>query len=486
MGNNICLKILGDFGPFSREGRCISYEVEIAGDSYLVDCGAPLFKQLGGHRLKEIKGLFITHCHDDHKRWFTDLAIFHRYAKDIDKKLTLYTSEIVNDELKRSSAVALYSTLSNCRKTVVGVRYEEYVDFQKIGPQPIYRIISKNEGNGRSQLCIIDRKQNIIGPEQAKICINPDTGRIRMLLNDLRSKEWVDPELFYTYSDNTFYEKNQNDIVDKKGYTIKAIKAPVWHGIPNIGLKISCGDETLVFSSDTVNDKDLWEELYQEKREQKFTDLTAEEFASASVIYGDINNYIERIWSQERYQDAITAFVDSAVVHDVSVCNSIVHTDYEKLDKTFLEREHTIFVHSPDRMTSEWVLSSADKEFIIKDSTFMEKVGDQLFPLNADIYHREKGQYFVGYKNEKGKYTVYEKDGLLSLSNAYNFNGRPCFKVDLYEDIGGRYYEKLEDENSVYGTRKNNDVELIRRTEAGSQGILLGKDERENLLARKN
>ncbi|MEA1922769.1 MAG: hypothetical protein U9N63_08935, partial [Pseudomonadota bacterium] len=270
MDDNICLKVLGDFGPFSREGRCISYEVEIAGDSYLIDCGAPLFKQLGGHRLKEIKGLFITHCHEDHKRWFTDLAIFHRYAKDVNKKLTLFTSQIVNDELKRSSAAALYSTLSNCRKNVVGVKYEEYVNFQMIGPRPLYRIISKNEGNGRSQLCIVDQKQNLVSPERAKIFINPDTGRIRMLLNDQLSGEWVDPELFYTFSDNRFYEDKQNVIVGKNGYTIEAIKAPVWHGIPGIGLKISCGGETLVFSSDTVNDKELWKELYQEKRKQDF------------------------------------------------------------------------------------------------------------------------------------------------------------------------------------------------------------------------
>ena len=91
MSNNIHLKILGDFGPFSREGRCISYEVDVAGENYLVDCGAPLFKQLGGHHLKEVRGLFVTHCHDDHKRWFTDLALFHRYAKDIHHKLTLFT-----------------------------------------------------------------------------------------------------------------------------------------------------------------------------------------------------------------------------------------------------------------------------------------------------------------------------------------------------------------------------------------------------------
>ena len=482
MDNNICVKILGDFGPFSREGRCISYEIEVCGDNYLIDCGAPLFKQLGGHHLKEVKGLFITHCHDDHKRWFTDLAIFHRYAKDVFHKLALYTTENLNDELKKSSSAALANTLTNCRKQVTGVKYDEYVDFRVIGPQPLYRIISRDEGEGRRQLYVVNRENDIIGPEQAKIVINPDTNRSRMLFLDPQSGAWVDPELYYTFSDTTFYEENQNILADNKNYTIEAIKAPVWHGIIGIGLKISCAGESLVFSSDTVNDLELWQKLYQEKRKPIFKNLTAANFATARVIYGDINDYIERVWSRKRYDDALISFADAAVVHDVSVYNSVVHTDYEILGNTRLDKNRTILVHSPDRMTSEWILSATDKEFVIKNNIFMEKVGGQRFPLNADIYHREEGRYFVGYKSENGKHTVYEKDGLLSLSNAYNFNGRPYFKVDLYEDIGGRYFEKLEAENSFYQARADGEVELIQLTETGSRGTLLGKDERERLL----
>lgn len=486
MGNNIRLKILGDFGPFSREGRCISYEVEVDGDIYLVDCGAPLFKQLGGHHLKEVKGLFITHCHDDHKRWFTDLALFHRYAKDIQHKLTLFTTENINDELKKSSSSALSNTLTNCRKSVYGVKYEEYIDFQMIGPRPLYRIISKLEGEGRRQLYIVDQQENVIGPEQAKIVINPETGRARMIFNDPSSGEWVDPELFYTFSDTSFYEANQNIIIGEDDSTIEAIKAPVWHGILGIGLKIRSGGETLIFSSDTVHDQILWKELCQEKHEPLFTELSRQEFDSAKVIYGNINNYIERVWSQKRYQEAVTSFVDAAVVHDVSVNDSTVHTDYEKLDRTSLDKKHTILVHSPDRCTSEWILSCADKEFTIQNNTFIEKVGECLLPCDADIYHREEGRYFVGYKNEKGKYTVYEKDGLLSLSNAYNFNGRPYLKVDLYEDVGGRYFDKLDDKNSAYVALENGRIELVHYSEDGSHGVTLGEGKRKQLSALRN
>jgi outer membrane lipoprotein-sorting protein len=36
--------------------------------------------------------------------------------------------------------------------------------------------------------------------------------------------------------------------------------------------------------------------------------------------------------------------------------------------------------------------------------------------MNADIYYKEDGRYYVGYRNENGNYTVYDKNGLLSLS----------------------------------------------------------------------
>ena len=84
--------VLGDFGPFSRTGKSIGYLAKPADDSFLVDCGAPLFDMLGGHEINAIDGLIVTHCHDDHKRWFTDLALFHLYAPDIDKKLFLLTT----------------------------------------------------------------------------------------------------------------------------------------------------------------------------------------------------------------------------------------------------------------------------------------------------------------------------------------------------------------------------------------------------------
>ena len=75
----------------------------------------------------------------------------------------------------------------------------------------------------------------------------------------------------------------------------------------------------------------------------------------------------------------------------------------------------------------------------------MKLSAGSFFPLNADVYHKEEGRYYVGYRNNEGKYAVYEKDENLSLS----YQGRPelgkqLYRIDLYEDISGKYFQKLE------------------------------------------
>jgi ribonuclease BN (tRNA processing enzyme) len=105
MGDGIIVKVLGDHGPFSRMGKSIGYQITIGQSNYLIDCGAPLFQHIGGHGLKNIKGLVVTHCHDDHKRWYSDLALFNKYAADISQlQRVVLLTEAVNEELMRASA----------------------------------------------------------------------------------------------------------------------------------------------------------------------------------------------------------------------------------------------------------------------------------------------------------------------------------------------------------------------------------------------
>ncbi|MBI4826729.1 MAG: hypothetical protein HY807_09985 [Nitrospirae bacterium] len=483
MNDGITLHILGDFGPFSRIGKSIGYQITVGSFTYLIDCGAPLFQQIGGHGLKKVKGLFVTHAHDDHKRWFSDLALFNMYAPDISGKVFFVTSEDVHDEIINASVAALDRSLSADSKKIVDIAYEEYVDFRIIGPRARYRIKSLEDGPGRTRLSIVDSKGDAVGPERAKIVINPNSKRPRLLFKDPASGEWVEPESFYPFSSDIFYEEDKNIFSNPEGFSIEAIKAPVWHGVSAIGIKVRTDEDTLIFSSDTVNNKDLWEELYKEKREQALG-MTEENFKAAAIIKGDINNYIERVWSKERYDEAVNAFNGAVVVHDITIGAGAVHTEYHKLDKTFLDKAKVILTHSPDRITSEWVLSNADKRFSIKGDSFYEIVGAELKKMNADVYHKEAGRYYVGYKNNTGRHTVYDNNGVLRLSAEEEAGpGKPKYKVDMYEDISGKYYPMLDNVNKRYWEGADGRVEMISLTEDGSTGILV-HDNRDRLSGK--
>lgn len=213
----------------------------------------------------------------------------------------------------------------------------------------------------------------------------------RILFRDPHYGEWVEPESFYPFSSTVFYEENGNPYIDNEGFTIEAIKAPVWHGVTGIGILVRTEEETLIFSSDTAHDTTLWKDLCEEKRVQRLG-MSREKFQSSPVIYGDINDYIERIWSRERYRDTLDSFNDAIVIHDISVGKSVVHTGYEGLKNTCLKKENVILTHSPDKITSEWALCRAGKTFRISGNRFFELVGDRLYPMNADHISQRGGQ----------------------------------------------------------------------------------------------
>ena len=477
MADGITIRILGDYGPFSMMGKSIGYQITIGRSSFLMDCGVPLFQQIGSQGLKGIKGLIITHCHDDHKRWFSDLALFNMYESAVSHRVYFLTSEDVHQELMRASGPALEKSLSKDSKNIIDIPYDGYIDHRPLGPRARYRIVSSDRGAGVTGLSIADREGNIIGPDKAKIVISDKTGRPRMLFKDPVYGEWIEPESFYSFSSKIFYEDDRNTYADEEGFTIEAVKAPVWHGVTGIGIRIKTEKETLVFSSDTAHDTSLWKELCEEKRVQKLA-MPEKKFESSSDLYGNINDYIERKWSRERYMDALDAFNNAVVIHDISTGNSVVHTDYERLKKTCLKKEKVILTHSPDKITSEWVLSKAEKTFRVIGKDFFEVVGDILYPMNADIYHKEAGRYYVGYKNEIGKYAVHEKGGLLRLSSCERSGpgtaDAPLYRVDMYEDIGGNYFPKLENGDATYLERRDGKVELIEFTGEGSIGRVVG------------
>ena len=485
MTNGITVRVLGDYGPFSQIGKSIGYQVTIGGSSFLIDCGSPLFQQIELETLINIKGLFVTHCHDDHKRWFTDLALFNIYSPASSGPIPLFTSEEVNRGLSISAEPSLYTSLSHDSERIVDLGYHDYVNFRIIGPRARYRIVDTQLAPGNRQLAVLDEAGRPVGPERAKIVISAKTGSARLLFLDPVYREWIEPESFYGFSSKSFYEADDNCYRDPSGFTISAVKAPVWHGIPGIGLKFATPGESLVFSSDTAHDTELWKRLHTTKRTPSHS-LSEQEFASASIITGDINDFIERTWSEERYLEAIGSFTDAVVIHDIADRNSVVHTDYNNLDRTVLERGRTILTHSPDKITSEWVLSQAGKQFRITGNECQEVVDGALYPLNADIYHKDEGRFFVGYRKLDGEVGVLENGGLLSLEGDSDRQaGRELYRVDLYEDIAGGYFPHILDSNTIYKERADRRVELVEFSETGSCGKVV-ESVRDRLLAGAN
>lgn len=468
----IHVNVLGDYGPFSRIGKSIGYQVTIGRSSFLVDCGSPVFQKIGGHGLKQIKGLIITHCHDDHKRWFTDFSLFNRYAPDINRRICLYTSDDVNSGLKDSSEAALGSSLSYDSTRIIDIAYEEYVDYRSIAPRPKYRIDLQHLGNGQYRYRVVDLEGREVGHDRAKVFISPKRKTPRLLFKDQASGEWVEPASYYPFSSELFYDKS-TPYRDSEGFTIEAINAPVWHGLPCIGVKFATDRETLIFSSDTNHNRELWETLYKEKLDCKGRHEEPS-FRDATVIHGDINDYIERIWSEERYLDAVNTFKDAVVIHDIALRKSVVHTDYRDLDKTVLDPARTILTHGPDKITSSWVLCEAEKNYVVRGTTVSELVGDREFPFCADFYHKEEGRYFVCFRNDSAPHAILERDGILFLSSdPYRGNAHLVCHVEIYEDLGGEYFPRLEDENTYYSRRSDGQVERITMGDNASRGEIV-------------
>jgi hypothetical protein len=66
-------------------------------------------------------------------------------------------------------------------------------------------------------------------------------------------------------------------------------------------------------------------------------------------------------------------------------------------------------------------------------------------------------------------------------SEREGWDGEKLYRVDLYEDISGRYYPKLIEENEFYIKRRDGQVEKIVRTEDGSVGKVV-EDQRKRIL----
>ena len=271
--DSITVRVVGDSGHFSSGGKGSSFLVS-AGDSpgFLIDCGQSPFSTLGVDMLGEMKGLVATHSHEDHKRWLTEIALFFRYDVKPPRKLKLYSTETIHDEIRITSQAALERTLSDDLLRIVDVPYEEFVERIVIGPRALYRIDSVSPdgsgGEGRASR-VVDSEGAVVRPEKAKVVVDPAGGRARMIFFDEDYGEWIEPENFYHFGARAFYGADENQAVaPESGIAIRPLKAPCWHGPPTISIVLEIpGGTRVALSSDIRFDRPLWRRLAEERRD---------------------------------------------------------------------------------------------------------------------------------------------------------------------------------------------------------------------------
>ena len=462
---------MGNTNAFSRAGESSGYMVTVNGCTYLLECGAPIFQHLGYQGIAQIRGIFATHSHEDHKRWFTDLVLFTFYNPLFKNKLKLISSETILEEYAKNSKGALERSLSVDSKRIVDIPYRFMVEEMPIGPRSKYFIHLRATDDGSFHYVVEDRKGTRLGPEKAKIVINPEVNRPRLLIKDDESGEWVEPESYYPFSSTAFYEENQNVFRDDAaGLTVKAIKSSVWHGVPTIAFKFMTEKNNLLFSADTVYKPSLWKELYEEHRPQDFESISRDDFEKRAVIYGDINHFIERTWSRERYETAMSAYKGSIVIHDVARKNSIVHTDYPDIGNAPID--NLLFTHNPDNLTAMRPILTSGKKVVCRNGQVYESVNGELYPFDADVYVHHFSSDLVGYKSEKSDYKVIEKDGLLGIVKA-DSPEQGLMRVDLFQDIGGAYFPIISAPDKFYYPRADGRVEEMTVYEDRSAGVVV-------------
>ncbi|MBU2498538.1 MAG: hypothetical protein KKE57_06535 [Proteobacteria bacterium] len=466
--DDLVFEVIGNTSPFSMMGESSGYMITVNNASYLLDCGSPIFPSLGYKGISDIKGIFATHSHEDHKRWFTDIVLFTFYNPLFKHKVRLISSEVILEEYAKNSKGAIERSLSRDSKRIIDIPYEEMVSGIIIGPKRKYVITLKPIGQGRLRYQVEDREGNVIGPEKAKIFINPQANRPRLLFKDDETGEWVEPESYYCLSSPIFYEEDRNIYRDEEaGLTVRAIKSSVWHGVPTLAFRFMTEKNSLLFSADTVYKPSLWKELCEEYRPQNFETMSREKFEKGSIIYGDINDFIERTWSRQRYETAISAYKDSVVIHDVARKDSVVHTDYADIANAPVEK--LIFTHNPDNLTALRPIVTSHRKLILHDGEVYESVKGKPYPFDADVYVHHFSCDLVGYKSEKGAYKVIEKDGLLGVVIAQSPE-EALMRVDLYQDIRGEYLPLLTDLNKTYAIRGDGRVEEVTLYEDSSAG----------------
>ncbi len=469
------IKIIGDSGPFSQLGESIGYLVTAGETDFLVDCGGPIFSLLNEDDLNKIDGVVATHAHEDHKRWFTDLALYKKFLSPRDNLLHLLAAEEVMEDYRLASTPALGLTLSNNCQRIINYDFKDYTTFKPIAPRPKYRCIQSSSSDRPGHWIVVTENGEELGADRAKLFFHTkDSIRPRLLFKDPELNCWIEPQTFYGLNDSRFYQTDSfQPYKAASGLKISAFKAPAWHGPFTTSLLFEYNGLSVFFSSDTKYDPILWEKLTRPLRPSPTVE---EDFPEEQqVIYGeDINNYIEFIWSHERYERAVEFYDRTALnlmIHDVAKNGSVVHTNQRLLAEFSSD---VLLTHSPEVFTSLHPLVHSQKTFLVKKSGICEQTKqNNCYPMNALCYHKNRSEYFVGYPDNNGEhYLIRQPDGSVRLAAKSGSEAKVIEKIRLYQDIGGEYFPRLNSPDEEYYLRADNQIVKLKHQPQTTSGEL--------------
>lgn len=478
----IFVEALGDSPMFSDYGKNTSFLIYAGYRKFLIDCGANPFARLGHDGLANLGALIVTHSHDDHRRWFTEMALYRYYHPGIRRKLPVVATDNVLEELCISGQSALERTLTPDRKMATETPMEEFIEQIPIGPRAKYFATSiKLDRKGGPVWRIMDRATGkLVPPEKGKVVLRNKGGRPRMLMRDDATGAWIEPECYYDFTDAAFYEEDLRDYVEPEtGLRIRAVKAPVWHGPSAIGLLLQTSSTRLAFSGDTVYDPELWSELTLPR--QQDLPMSQPGFLDASVLYGDINRFVERIWSQQRLERALTIYNDHALFHEADAEHSVVHTRHSRL--LTHPAKVQVVTHVPDVFTSPYPIANRTKVYMVQEKQVREMGRQGPMPFIADIYHRDSvGNMYAGFEDANGSFGFFtDQKGNYKLLLLDDIPTKVEKRYTLYRDIDGGYYQNPKTDETLR-LRPDGQVELLKTTAGGSLGTVV-EDLRPQLTA---
>jgi hypothetical protein len=430
------IEILGDSASLDREGKCVGYRLTTGGRNLLLDCGSPALGMLGSEAFRQISGVLVSHCHEDHVRWLAEFALFKRFYVPGPDRLKVYATEDVHVEIRKFLQVFLERSLSYDRDRVIEFPCDSFIEPHILGYSARFRIKKiAFSGNTAFALRVADSRGKAVSPTRAKVIISPETGRARMLFRESKNGRWVEPECYFAFGDPEFYEKRES-VLKAGGCSIKAVKDHFWHGMLGSGFEISSRGNRTFFSCDTVYDPKLWKKLATDVRPSRLRP-SGRNFNRSHIIEGNINDYIEQTWSAERLKAALALYEKRGTVfHDVNTRESVIHTEYDVLASSGIE--NLVLVHAPEYFVSREMLARPGQVFVIRNGKFTEKTGKKSRASKPDIHIRDRGKFFVGYKNPKGSHEIFRKNGLLKHRAARKGRKtRALMRVSLHEITDG-------------------------------------------------